>query len=114
MAEISAGEAGRILDLEAQVTESGRALAEIHARELDRERRSLLDSLQDHRFLRGIALGSPQLVERARDLAAAPAGAAWGRREKKLEQSLLRFVAPRGDEAFSVFDSDRHCIVRHS
>ncbi|HEV7508015.1 MAG TPA: hypothetical protein VGS07_24235 [Thermoanaerobaculia bacterium] len=114
LAEISVGEASRILDLEAQVAESGKALAEVHARELDRERRWLLDSLQDQRFLRGIALGSPQLVERARDLAVAPSGAPWGRREKKLEQSLLRFVTRAATKLspYSTLTAIALCLIR--
>src|SRR6185312_10668266 len=112
--EIAAGEASRILDLEAQIAEGGKALAAVHARELDRERRWLLDSLQDQRFLRGIALGSPQLVERARDLTVAPFGAPWGRREKKLEQSLLRFVTRAATKLspYSTLTAIALCVIR--
>ena len=92
LVRISAGEASRILDLEAQVAECARTLPTPTRGKSTGSGAGSSASLQNQRFLRGIALGSPQLVERARDLAVAEAGAPWGRREKKLEQSLLRFV----------------------
>jgi Lantibiotic dehydratase, N terminus len=79
-----------VLDLERHTGESERDFELLWERELDRERRHLADVLADEHLLHGIALGSPELVDRARAFRQEPG--CLGRREKKVEQSLLRFA----------------------
>ncbi|HEX4961029.1 MAG TPA: hypothetical protein VF173_09345 [Thermoanaerobaculia bacterium] len=90
--QVSPDLAERIVALEEQLDENDRALATLYESELTRERRHVLTLAEDRRFLRGIALGRPGLVEKIR--ARAPSLAASGslRSPEKWEQSLLRFV----------------------
>ncbi len=78
------------LALEQQSEESERDFARIYEQELKRERRHLAGILSEDPFLHGIALGSPDLVDKARIFQHAPDS--LGRHEKKVEQSLLRFA----------------------
>jgi hypothetical protein len=90
--QISCGLAERILDLEGRAAGARRAFVDIYTRELERERRHLFGTLRDRSFLRGMALGSPDLVTKARGLAESRDVSGFGRKEKKVEQTLLRFV----------------------
>lgn len=90
--QLSAGLAERILDLEEKAAEGRRTFALVYEGELERERHHLFGTLQDRGFLRGMALGSPELVMRARELAEHLKSINFGRKERKIEQTLLRFV----------------------
>lgn len=89
---VSSDLAERIVALEEQLRENDRALTALHASELARERRHVLALTQDRRFLRGVALGRPGLVQKIR--ARVPSFAASGslKNPEKWELSLLRFV----------------------
>lgn len=88
---ITDGLAEKLLGLEAEAHRFESEFISCYEQERDRERRHLFELLADTRFLRGIALSSPNLVERAMALRHRPAGR-LDRRERKVEQSLLRFV----------------------
>jgi len=89
---VSPGLAERIAVLEEQLRENDHAFAALYESELDRERRHLLGLVRDRRFLRGVALGRPGLVEKVRSQAPSFAGPGPLRRPAKWELSLLRFV----------------------
>jgi hypothetical protein len=89
---LSDGLAKRILDLEEKTAEARQTFALVYEGELERERRHLFGTLQDRGFLRGMALGSPELVTAARELAKYRESIIFSRKERKLEQTLLRFV----------------------
>lgn len=88
---VTDGLAEKLLGLEAEAQRFDSEFISCYEEERDRERRHLFQHLADTRFLRGIALSSPDLVERAMALRHRPAGR-LDRRERKVEQSLLRFV----------------------
>jgi len=88
---VTDGLARKLLDLEAEAYQLDAEFLSCYEQERDRERRHLFEHLIDTRFLRGVALSSPDLVDRAMVLSRRPAGR-FGRRERKVEQSLLRFV----------------------
>lgn len=85
---IDQGLAGRIVSLEERLREIDGAFTELYERELTRERLHVFDLIRDQRLLRGIAVGTPGLVEKAR----ARAGSGTLKGPEKWEQSLLRFV----------------------
>jgi hypothetical protein len=89
---ISPNLAERIVALEEELLENDRAFTVLHESELTRERRHILNLIEDRRFLRGMALGRPGLVLkiRARPPPLATSGSLKG--PTKWEQSLLRFV----------------------
>jgi hypothetical protein len=89
---VSPGLAERIAALEEQLRENDCAFAALYESELDRERRHLLGLVRDRRFLRGVALGRPGLVEKIRSQAPSFAGPGPLKRPAKWELSLLRFV----------------------
>lgn len=88
---LSRGQAEDLLALQAATQQLDAELRRCIEEEHDRERRHLYEHLADTRFRRGIALTSPELVERALELSRRPAGR-FDRRARKVEQSLLRFV----------------------
>ncbi len=88
---LSCGQAEELLALEAEAQRLDAELRRCVEREHTRERRHLFEHLADTRFLRGIALTSQELVDRALELSRRPAGC-FDRRARKVEQSLLRFV----------------------
>jgi len=88
---LSRGQAEELLALEVAAQRLDAELRRCVEREHDRERRHLFAHLTDTRFLRGIALTSPELVDQALELSHRPAGR-FDRRARKVEQSLLRFV----------------------
>jgi hypothetical protein len=88
---LSRGLAEELLALEAAGQRLDAELCRCVEEEHDRERRHLFEHLADTRFVRGIALSSPELVERALELSRRPGGR-FDRRARKVEQSLLRFV----------------------
>ncbi len=89
---ISASLAERIVTLEEQLRAQDRALDVIYARELTRERRHVLDLIEDCRFLRGVAIGTPDLVRKVRSQAPSLIASDFGKPPAKWEESLLRFV----------------------
>jgi hypothetical protein len=89
---VSARLPGRIVALEERLRESDQALGAVYQRELARERRHVLDQIEDRRFLRGVAVGRPGLVEKARREAPRLAAAGFAKDPAKWEESLLRFV----------------------
>ncbi len=82
--------ADQALDLEVRVEEADVDFQRVYTQELERERLHLSDVLRVEPLLHGIALGSPDLVEKARIFRCSPRS--LGRHEKKVEQSLLRFT----------------------
>jgi hypothetical protein len=82
----------RIVTLEEQLIETDRAFIVLYESELTRERCHIMDLVRDRRFLRGVALGAPGLVEKARSRARSYAASRTLKSPEKWEQSLLRFV----------------------
>ncbi len=91
LVHLSGGLAERLLALEAEAAQLDAKFGRSYELERERERRHLFGHLADVRFLRGVALSSPELVDRALALGRRPPGR-FDRRERKVEQSLLRFV----------------------
>ncbi len=89
---LAPGLASRIAALEAAQAENDRQSAALHGQQLERERRHLASLADDNRFLRGIALARPGLVEKVRSKAPALAAAPHLPAPAKWEQSFLRFV----------------------
>ncbi len=89
---VSPNLAESIVALEEQLHENDRALTALYERELTRERRHILDLIQDRRFLRGVALGRPGLVQKVRAQAPSLVASESLKSPAKWEQSLLRFV----------------------
>jgi len=81
--------ADRIINLEQEVSNLQLAFEELYQRESARERANLLALLCDERFLRGVALGSPEFVAQAKTLLNSQGS---GGKERKLLLSLLRFA----------------------
>lgn len=84
--------AERIVTLEEQLRESDRALEALYPRELTRERRHLLELVEDRRFVRGVAVGRPVLVRKLRSQAPRLVASDFAKSPAKWEQSLLRFA----------------------
>ena len=82
--------ADRVLALEERVASLWEELARVHARELEREGRHLLDLAAHPSLRRGLALSSPSLMASLPRLAA---GGQDGRKERRARQSLLRYVS---------------------
>ncbi|MEO6195553.1 MAG: hypothetical protein ABIS20_21230 [Thermoanaerobaculia bacterium] len=89
---VSPGLAERIVTLEERLLEHDRSFAALYESELTRERRHVLHLIQDRRFLRGVALGRPGLVEKARSRVPSFAASGSLKGPEKWELSLLRFV----------------------
>jgi hypothetical protein len=81
-----------IVSLEEQLRENDQAFTNLYKGEFARERRHILTLLEDRRFLRGIALGRPGLVEKIRARAPSLVASEFLARPEKWEQSLQRFV----------------------
>lgn len=90
--QVSASLAERIVTLEEQLHAQDRELDVIHASELTRERRHVLDLIEDRRFLRGVALGTPDLVRKVRSQAPSLVASNFAKPPAKWEESLLRFI----------------------
>ena len=90
--QVSAPLAERVVTLERQLYAQGRELDVLYACELTRERRHVLDLIEDQRFLRGMALGTPDLVRKIRSQAPSLAAAEFVKPPAKWEESLLRFI----------------------
>ena len=90
--QVSAGLAERVVAREEQLAAQDRALDVHYARELARERRHVLGLLADRRFLRGVAMGTPDLVRKARRQAPSLVATDFAKPPAKWEESLLRFV----------------------
>lgn len=90
--QVSASLAERIVTLEEQLHAQDRALDVLYARELTRERRHVLDLIEDQRFIRGVAMGTPGLVLKARSQAPALMASDFTKPPAKWEESLLRFI----------------------
>jgi hypothetical protein len=89
---VDAGSVERILALETRLGDLERALGSLYDRELERQRRHVLELVRDRRFLRGIALGREGLVEKARTSPPPRTAAGDLPRAAKWEASLLRFA----------------------
>ena len=85
--------AERIVALEEKFRENNRAFIALYDCELTRERRHILDLIQDRRFVRGVALGRPGLIQKIRAQGPSLASSGSLPNPTKWEQSLLRFVA---------------------
>ena len=90
--KVSPDLAERIVALEEQLRENDRALDTLYESELTRERRHILTLVEDRRFLRGVALGRPGLVEKVRARSPFISASEFLKNQEKWEQSLLRFV----------------------
>lgn len=93
-AELPADAAGQIddvIDLEEQVQQRRREFEEGFEAQRNRERHHLIEISKDFRFLRGLAHGSVVLTENLPRLTATPPDA-YGRRERRLLESLYRYV----------------------
>lgn len=90
--QVSVSLAERIVTLEEQLHEQDRSLDVLYARELTRERRHVLDLIEDRRFLRGVAIGTPDLVQKVRSQAPPLVASDFAKPPAKWEESLLRFV----------------------
>ncbi len=84
--------ADRIVVLEENLRENNRAFIALYNCELTRERRHILDLIQDRRFVRGVALGRPGLIQKVRAQGPSLASSGSLPSPTKWEQSLLRFV----------------------
>ncbi len=83
--------AEELRQLEAAGEDDLAAFAAAFEAERAREHAALLPHLEDRRLLRAIALGSPLVAEQLRGLPRASGG--LGRKEKRLESSLLRYLS---------------------
>lgn len=92
LSALPGGEADRIVSLEKDLRDTLQSLAVHYDEALVRERRSVVDQAKDRRFLRGVAMGRPGLVEKACRKAPGLDAANYARPQAKWEQSLLRFV----------------------
>jgi hypothetical protein len=90
--QVSASLAERIMTLEEQLQAQDRELDLLYARELTRERRHVLDLVEDRRFLRGVAMGTPDLVQKVHSQAPSLLASDFAKPSAKWEESLLRFV----------------------
>ncbi|HBL29334.1 MAG TPA: hypothetical protein DD490_21085 [Acidobacteria bacterium] len=90
--QVSASLADRILTLEAKLHAQDRGLEVIYASELTRERRHVLEHLEDRKFLRGVAMRTPDLVQKARRQAPSLIALDFAKPPAKWEDSLLRFI----------------------
>jgi hypothetical protein len=81
----------RILGLEEQILAWHDEFTALYARERKRERLYLLNLLADRHLRRGIALASPEVLRACHRLLGNPA--TNGRKERKIEESLLRYVS---------------------
>lgn len=84
--------ADRLVALEGQIENNLRDFEATYGQELVRERQHVLALLADERFLRGVAIGTPGLVQKARRKAPSLAASGCTRPPAKWEESLLRFV----------------------
>lgn len=81
-----------LLALEEELAGWEGRLERIFRAERDAQRRRLLEQIQEPSLLRGLALASPELVTALDRLRCRPPEA-WGRKERSLEASLLRYVS---------------------
>jgi lantibiotic biosynthesis protein len=89
--ENSDGLAATVATLEERLADTRNRLESTYFGERDRERRHLLDLVEDRGLLRGIALASPDSVDNLHRLQPTH-GACYGRKELRLEATLLRYV----------------------
>jgi hypothetical protein len=82
----------KVLALEEEVLQARQSFTAAYLQQRIRERLALAPFTEDRHFLRGVALGSQVLVENAPRLTRTPPDA-FGRRERRLETGLLRYVS---------------------
>ncbi len=92
VAEAAGPLAGRLVDVEEQAAGWEEDFESLYRRERDRQSRALCELVEEHAFRRALALTSPQLTRSRRRLVEMPPGA-YGRKERKLEESLLRYAS---------------------
>ncbi len=85
--------AERVSSLEEQRESWRQGYASAYRRQRAREHRALLSVLESSSFRRGLALASPVLAEAAERARRTGAGISSGRRESRLDLSLLRYVS---------------------
>lgn len=91
--ELPGGEVlSRLMGLEDELKAARKQFHEFYRSQLATERRSLLRHAAHPGFQRGLALSSPSLVRGLDRLARKPVDA-YGRREKKAERSILRYLS---------------------
>jgi hypothetical protein len=90
--EIAGNLPARLLEAERRHGEERAVFEEAYARERERERARLAGLIEDRGLLRGIALASPALAANVHRLRA-PSGNGPGRRARRLETSLIRYVS---------------------
>lgn len=81
-----------ILRLDEEIREAKSEIEATYQTERNRERRHLSGLVGDLHFMRGVTLSSLSLVENAERLVRTPPDA-YGRRERRLETSLLRYAS---------------------
>lgn len=89
--QLEGGLTSHIVTLEQRLANARRDFAKVYAGERSRERHHLMEQASDQALRRGMALASSQLCEalqRRKDLPLDPSS----RKDRKLEQSLLRFL----------------------
>ena len=92
LAEAAGPLAERLLELEEQAAAAAAVFETAYREQRHRERRAFAPFLTNTYFLRGVALGSHVLVENLGRLAQTPP-ASYGRRERRLESTLLRYAS---------------------
>jgi len=90
--EVAGPLADRLLEIEERAAAWEDAFAVLFGHEQDRQSRALVDLVEDPGFRRALALTSPQLARGRRRLAERPP-ACYGRKERKLQESLLRYAS---------------------
>lgn len=90
--ELVGSAAERVLELEAEHDRWTASLRDAYARAWEQQRCRLLEHLEDRALMRGIALASPVAARNAYRLRQRDA-ADYGRRERRLLMTLLRYVS---------------------
>jgi hypothetical protein len=89
--DLAAGAPDRVVELETAAEDAGARFEAGFADEVRRQRQHLLEIAGNPVFARGLALASPDLFCAIREHRGAPAHEG-GRRERKMESALLRYV----------------------
>jgi hypothetical protein len=93
LAGLAGSPADRVASLEENLESWRDGYASAYRRQRAREHRALLAALENPGFRRGLALASPVLAEAAERARRAGSGISSGRRESRLDLSLLRYVS---------------------
>lgn len=92
LAEIAGTLAEGVVDLERDIEAAAEDFEELYHRELHREWTALIRLLDNRAFVRGLTLASPELARNLGRLEGKAPGA-FGRKERRLMQTLLRYAS---------------------